>query len=87
MRIPYFRDAIAARESMDGPPKLTLVHSSDLETTALEADTARLQGEVRQLTLNIRATRQDLTAMVNLRDRKAEALETQLRALAARVRR
>lgn len=83
--IHYYREAIAAREAMDEAPRLTLVVNTDMEIKALEADTARLTIEVRQLSGMIRATTRDLNVMKIARDRAATALETSMRALAARV--
>lgn len=87
--ISNYKDAQAAHGVDDtvsyGPPKLTLVHNADVETAALEADTARLTSELRQLGHLIRAARQDLDALQMLRMQKADALQTSMRALAARV--
>lgn len=83
--IRYYREAIAARESLREPPVLTLVHNADLETATLEATADRLTTELRGLTGLIRSARQDLEAMENVRMQKADALEVAMRALAARV--
>jgi len=85
--ITHYADAIAARESLREPPVLTLVHNADIETQALEATAARLTQEVRQLSVLIRATRQDLDAQITVRKNKATALESALQSLAARVKR
>ncbi len=65
--------------------RLTLVVNADLDRKVLEADTARLTQEVRQLSFLIRATTRDLNVMKLARDRAATALEMSMRALAARV--
>lgn len=83
--ISNHRDAIAARKALEEEPKLTLVVNTDLETKGLETDTARLTVEVQKLSAMIRVTTRDLNVMKIARDRAATALETSMRALAARV--